>query len=57
MNHFTMLLAQAAETADPEAGAVVIGWIILIGIVAAIYNACTKKKEYDVDVRGRIKER
>ncbi|MBR9800417.1 hypothetical protein GYB59_01365 [bacterium] len=57
MNHFTMLLAQAAETTDPEAGAVVIGWIILIGIVAAIYNACTKKKSYDVDFRGQIKER
>lgn len=50
------LLAQAGETEAGDGGGVV-GFIILLFVLGAIWNALTKKKEYDVDVRGRIKER
>ncbi len=51
-----LTLAQAAP-ADPEGAGAFWGIVIIIGLLIAIIRAATKKKEYDVHMRGQIRER
>lgn len=46
--------------AEAGAGSVVIGWVIVIGLLAVVVSAVTaepKKKSYDVRLGGKITER
>ena len=51
-------LAQAAAASDEGTGwGGFIGLLLIVFFVYGIWSECTKKKEFDVDIRGRIKER
>lgn len=56
MFHFVSLLAQAGE-ADPDAGFGAFLLFVIIGILIAIFNSGNKKKEYDLHLTGRAKQR
>ena len=50
------MLTTLAE-ADHGDGSAFLGFLILFGFLYAIFKALTKKKEYDVRIAGKIRER
>ncbi|MEZ6061120.1 MAG: hypothetical protein R3C19_12210 [Planctomycetaceae bacterium] len=61
MHHVLPLFAQAAAGAaaageqDTDNGAAVIGFLVIVGILIAIFNSGNKKKTFDI--RGTAHER
>lgn len=49
-----MLTTIATESND---GSAFVGFLIIVGFLWAICAACNRKKEYDVWMKGKIKER
>ena len=45
----------ATANSDGGDGAAVIGFLLILGVLCAIFNALGKKKTYDI--RGEIRER
>ncbi|MCA9068710.1 MAG: hypothetical protein KDA84_07295 [Planctomycetaceae bacterium] len=55
MLNFSQMFAQANQASgDAE---VVFGFLVIAGLLVAILSACKKKKEYDVHIQGKIKQR
>lgn len=50
-------LASTADTTDPDAGFGAFLLLVIIGILIAIFNSGNKKKEYDLHLTGRAKQR
>ncbi len=58
MSNFAMLLAQTDAAAEAnDGGAAFLGFLIIGGGLWAICAACSRKKEYDIHMAGKIRER
>ncbi|WP_417850286.1 hypothetical protein [Thalassoglobus sp.] len=55
--NFLSAFSLASSTTESGDGSAFVGFLIVVGFLWAICAACNRKKEYDVYMKGKVRER